>query len=127
MVRCPASGLCCQEWGFALALHSISSSLRRRTGHERRPVNSLLKILVWLESLFEGECKLRGPVLLQMRKAFGGFVHAGTMSRRDPPQCGISTREFFEPRFPLPEQFCVRSLINVMAQGGDTLPHRHVD
>src|SRR5580765_2201101 len=117
MVGCPTSGRCCQQWGFALALHSISSSLRRRARHKRRPINSALKLLVRLEGRFERECKLRGPVLLQMRKALGGFVHAGTMPGRYPPECGISAREFLEPRFPLPEKFRVSSLINVVTQG----------
>src|ERR1700689_4131739 len=101
--------------------------LGRWTRHERRPIDGPLKLRIGLESRFESEAELRGPMLLKMGQPFRRFVHTGTMPGRNPPQGGVRARKSLEPRFPLTKEFCVRRLVNVMPQRRNALPNGHVD
>src|SRR5437763_6022645 len=80
-----------------------------------------------VEGCFEGECKLSGSVLGKMCEAFGRFVHTGTMPLRNPPQGHVHAGELLKPGFPLPQKLGMRGFVNVMPQGANALPHRHVD
>ena len=68
-----------------------------------------------------------GPFSLEVGDAFFGFVDAGTMALRDPPECRVGAGEFVEPVVALAEEFGVHRVVDVVLQSCDIFPDRHVE
>src|SRR5262250_742990 len=100
--------------------------LRCGAWDERRPVDALLKLFVGRKNVLESERELGWAVRFEMRDAFLGFVDAGSMSNRHPPQGHKDASKLLEPFVAVAYDFCVHAPVDEIFHGVDRLPHRHV-
>src|SRR5579864_1166025 len=94
-----------------------------RTWPERRPVNTLLKPLVWLKNCFERKSKLRRSMRVEMCQALLGFVDAWDVARWNPPQGNLCGSDLVEPLMSVPDQLLVSSPVNIVLKVLHRLPN----
>src|SRR5215472_12699163 len=112
---------------IAIRIFSLTGPLHRRTRHKRAPVYTSLEILVRRKNVLEGEDELCRPMCVEIRQPLARLVDARNMPRRHPPQGGIRPFELLEPLMPMPQQFRMHRVVDVMLQRLHCLPHRHIE